>query len=137
MGSDLEKQVEDFPLTFTDGALAFIATGAAQERARREIWNKEHPLKQEYLPIEIIIGIQGGGCAGFQYVTRFREKEDPIDEEYHTISKNGITFHMDVYSTMYLQGTILDYVKTMQNEGLVFRNPNAKRTCGCGSSFGG
>ena len=80
----------------------------------------------------IRIGVQGGGCAGFQYSMDF-EKE-PKDGDL-AIALDGVTLLVDPMSSMYLQGVTIDYVVGLQGAGFKFNNPNAKNTCGCGSSF--
>jgi iron-sulfur cluster assembly accessory protein len=80
----------------------------------------------------IRIGVMGGGCAGFQYSMDF-EKE-PKDGDL-SIAQDGVTLLVDPMSSMYLQGVTVDYVVGLQGAGFKFINPNAKSTCGCGSSF--
>lgn len=78
------------------------------------------------------VGIQGGGCAGFQYSLNFTDEVD--DDDIATVVQ-GIKVVTDTFSASYLKGTELDYVDSLQGSGFKFINPNAKRTCGCGSSF--
>jgi iron-sulfur cluster assembly accessory protein len=80
----------------------------------------------------IRIGVMGGGCSGFQYSMDFENnpKEGDI-----TLEQEGIKLYVDAMSSMYLQGVTLDYVVGLQGAGFKFNNPNAKSTCGCGSSF--
>jgi iron-sulfur cluster insertion protein len=80
----------------------------------------------------IRVGVMGGGCAGFQYSMDF-EKE-PKDGDL-SFQQDGITLYVDPMSSMYLQGVSVDYVQGLQGAGFKFVNPNAKSTCGCGSSF--
>jgi iron-sulfur cluster assembly accessory protein len=80
----------------------------------------------------IRIGVMGGGCAGFQYSMDF-EKE-PREGDI-AIAQDGIRLLVDPMSSMYLQGVVVDYVVGLQGAGFKFNNPNAKTTCGCGSSF--
>ncbi len=80
----------------------------------------------------IRVGVMGGGCAGFQYSMDF-EKE-PKDGDL-SFEQDGITLFVDPMSSMYLQGVSVDYVQGLQGAGFKFVNPNAKSTCGCGSSF--
>ncbi len=80
----------------------------------------------------IRIGVMGGGCAGFQYSMDF-EKE-PRDGDI-SFEQEGIRLFVDPMSSMYLQGVTIDYVVGLQGAGFKFENPNAKTTCGCGSSF--
>jgi iron-sulfur cluster assembly accessory protein len=80
----------------------------------------------------IRIGVIGGGCSGFQYSMDF-EKEPREDDT--TLQQDGIKLYVDPMSAMYLQGVTVDYVVGLQGAGFKFNNPNAKSTCGCGSSF--
>jgi iron-sulfur cluster insertion protein len=80
----------------------------------------------------IRVGVMGGGCAGFQYSMDF-EKEGRAGDLAFT--QEGVTLYVDPMSSMYLQGVTVDYVVGLQGAGFKFNNPNAKTTCGCGSSF--
>jgi len=78
------------------------------------------------------ITVKGGGCSGFEYNLRFDEEtnEGDIVAENH-----GVRIVTDNKSLLYLDGTILDYFKDIDKRGFVFNNPNATKTCGCGTSF--
>jgi iron-sulfur cluster assembly accessory protein len=80
----------------------------------------------------IRVGVMGGGCSGFQYAMDF-EPEPKADD--FTIEQDGVKLFVDPMSHMYLQGVTIDYVIGVQGAGFKFENPNAKSTCGCGSSF--
>jgi iron-sulfur cluster assembly accessory protein len=80
----------------------------------------------------IRIGVMGGGCSGFQYSMDFENNPKEGDV---TLEQAGIKLYVDAMSSMYLQGVTLDYVVGLQGAGFKFNNPNAKSTCGCGSSF--
>jgi len=80
----------------------------------------------------IRVGVQGGGCSGFQYSMDFEEKAKDGDV---TLEQGGVRLYVDAMSSMYLQGVTIDYVQGLQGAGFKFNNPNAKNTCGCGSSF--
>ena len=79
------------------------------------------------------IGVTGGGCSGFSYNLgldkSFDEKADSKSEQH------GITVVVDKKSALYLDGTSLDFYEGMEKRGFTFENPNAVKTCGCGSSF--
>jgi len=79
------------------------------------------------------IGIKGGGCSGFSYTLGFDGEEKPTDT---IIERDGIKLLIDMKSFLYLTGTEIDYTDGLTGRGFVFNNPNAKKTCGCGSSFG-
>ncbi|HEY6100989.1 MAG TPA: iron-sulfur cluster insertion protein ErpA [Anaeromyxobacter sp.] len=80
----------------------------------------------------IRVGVVGGGCSGFQYSMDF-EKE-PKDGDMAFV-QDGVRLYVDPMSSMYLQGVTVDYVVGLQGAGFKFSNPNARTTCGCGSSF--
>lgn len=76
--------------------------------------------------------IHGGGCSGFQYGFEFDENQS---EEDLAITTNGVTLLVDPLSLQYLMGATVDYVVNITGAQFTIRNPNAKTTCGCGSSF--
>jgi iron-sulfur cluster assembly accessory protein len=80
----------------------------------------------------IRVGVMGGGCAGFQYSMDF--EKDAKDGDV-TFEQDGVRLYVDPMSSMYLQGVTIDYVVGLQGAGFKFNNPNARTTCGCGSSF--
>ena len=79
------------------------------------------------------LGVKGGGCSGLSYSLGFDSKINPTD---NIIEKNGLNIYIDMKSYLFLTGTEIDYADGLSGKGFVFNNPNAKRTCGCGSSFG-
>ena len=78
------------------------------------------------------VGVVGGGCSGFQYSMDF--ESDAKDGDV-VIEQGGLKVFVDPMSSMYLQGVTIDYVTGLQGAGFKFNNPNARNTCGCGSSF--
>ena len=74
----------------------------------------------------------GGGCAGFSYDLHFEDEVNDMDEHYES---HGIPLYVDMISQQYLDGTQVDYVEGLHGAGFKFLNPQAKSTCGCGSSF--
>jgi iron-sulfur cluster assembly accessory protein len=80
----------------------------------------------------IRIGVMGGGCAGFQYSMDFDKDAREGDLSF---DQDGVKLFIDPMSSMYLQGVTVDYVVGLQGAGFKFNNPNARTTCGCGSSF--
>jgi iron-sulfur cluster assembly protein len=79
------------------------------------------------------VGVKGGGCSGLSYVLSFEKGPRPDD---NVLEFNGVKVFMDPKSAIYLGGTELDFSDGLNGKGFTFRNPNAQRTCGCGSSFG-
>ncbi len=80
----------------------------------------------------IRVGVVGGGCSGFQYSMDFEKEAKEGDMAFE---QDGIRLYVDPMSSMYLQGVTVDYVVGLQGAGFKFTNPNARTTCGCGSSF--
>ncbi len=78
------------------------------------------------------VGVKGGGCSGLTYEL---EVVDGPRENDKTIDDKGVQLYIDKKSYVYLAGTILDYSGGLNGKGFVFNNPNAKTTCGCGTSF--
>ena len=76
--------------------------------------------------------VQGGGCSGFQYGLMIEENGGVGDQ---TFESNGIKLYVDPVSLSYLKGAEVDFVDTITGGGFTIKNPNAKSTCGCGSSF--
>ncbi len=102
------------------------------ERAANEV--KRTMQEQNFGPeTKLRVGVVGGGCSGFQYSLRFDTQYDPtIDASYDC---HGVTLVVDKKSALYLDGTTVDYYDGLEKRGFTFDNPNAVRTCGCGSSF--
>jgi iron-sulfur cluster assembly protein len=80
------------------------------------------------------VGIKGGGCSGLSYTFAW-EREARFGDEV-VEGPEGAKIFIDKKSYLYLNGTTLDYDTALLSKGFVFNNPNAKQTCGCGSSFG-
>ncbi len=78
------------------------------------------------------LGVQGGGCSGLMYSMRF---DNEIGEHDKVFEVNGVKVVVDLKSALYLKGTTLDFSKDLTGGGFKFDNPNANRSCGCGSSF--
>jgi iron-sulfur cluster assembly accessory protein len=77
------------------------------------------------------VGVKGGGCSGLSYVLGFDDKQDN-DEEYDV---EGIEFIMNKAHGIYLMGMQIDWHGGLNARGFTFTNPNASKTCGCGTSF--
>ncbi len=77
------------------------------------------------------IRVVGGGCSGFQYQLAF-DAPQPGDQ---VIEQDGVTVLVDPKSFLYLSGTEIDYMDGLTGAGFALKNPNAKGSCGCGSSF--
>jgi iron-sulfur cluster assembly protein len=79
-------------------------------------------------------GVKGGGCSGLSYSFSW-EREPRLGDEVFE-GPDGARIFVDKKSLLFLKGTTLDYDTALLTQGFVFSNPNAKSTCGCGSSFG-
>lgn len=79
------------------------------------------------------ISVKGGGCSGLTYQLGF---DGETKENDTIIEKDGVKLIVDGKSLFYLSGTVLDFSDGLNGKGFVFNNPNAKKTCGCGESFG-
>jgi len=78
------------------------------------------------------LAVQGGGCSGFSYVFKVDAKERPTD---HVFGLEGAKVLIDPKSFVYLDGLTLDYKESIMQSGFVIDNPNAQKTCSCGTSF--
>jgi iron-sulfur cluster assembly protein len=78
------------------------------------------------------IGVASGGCSGMSYSMAFDTNPSEMDREFDF---DGLKVRVDLKALMYLAGTTVDYKSGLLGGGFSFSNPNAKRSCGCGSSF--
>jgi iron-sulfur cluster assembly protein len=99
-------------------------------RALEEVRNI---LTEKNVPGEygLRVGVQGGGCSGLSYLLGF---DKPKDQD-ETFDLDGVTLIMDKKHAMYVMGMEVDFQDGLNARGFVFNNPQAKSTCGCGSSF--
>jgi iron-sulfur cluster assembly accessory protein len=93
---------------------------------------KEILGQQEPRPQGLRVSVVGGGCSGFSYQMNFENETNGIDK---TFDFDGLKVFIDQASLMYLDGTKVDFIETLEGSGFKFDNPNVKTTCGCGSSF--
>ena len=107
-----------------DAPLGFTAAAAAKVRQLIEEEGND--------ALKLRVYIQGGGCSGFQYGFEFDEAQAEDDLAVRT---DGVTLLVDPLSLQYLMGAEVDYTESLHGAQFVIRNPNAKTTCGCGSSF--
>ena len=90
-------------------------------------------IEEEANPnLKLRVVVSGGGCSGFQYGFEFDENVADDDIQ---IEKNGVVMLIDGMSMQYLAGAEVDYLEGLEGARFVINNPNAKTTCGCGSSF--
>lgn len=109
--------IDEFPL---------IITPKAQQMAERA--TKAEGDSRFFLRISV----KGGGCAGLQYNLDIDDKESPYDIR---CQFGDLSVAIDIFSLHYLANTTIDYQETLDGAGFKFNNPNARKTCGCGSSF--
>ncbi|MGB6876456.1 MAG: iron-sulfur cluster assembly accessory protein [Candidatus Acidiferrales bacterium] len=92
-------------------------------------------LAKEGVPADsggLRVGVQGGGCSGLSYAMRLETQARDRD---NVIEENGARVFVDPKSFLYLTDTTLDFEETLVRQGFIFQNPQATRSCGCGSSF--
>ena len=90
-------------------------------------------IKEEANPnLKLRVFVSGGGCSGFQYGFTFDEN---MEEGDFCVENGGVQLLIDPMSAQYLMGAEIDYKEDLSGAQFVIRNPNAKTTCGCGSSF--
>lgn len=91
-------------------------------------------VEEEKTGAALRVFVQGGGCSGFQYGLMIDDGEgDPASDRIFEV--NGVRLFVDPISLRYLQGAEVDFVDNQAGGGFTIKNPNAKSTCGCGSSF--
>ena len=82
--------------------------------------------------LKLRVSVYGGGCSGFQYTFSLDEEVKETDK---TVNNQGVTLVIDPMSYQYLAGSEVDFSEGLEGSMFVVNNPNAKSTCGCGSSF--
>lgn len=88
--------------------------------------------KEKVVGFGLRVGVVGGGCSGFQYHLAFEETPGADDAVFE---QHGVRIFVDAVGREHLGGVTVDYVTGLHGAGFKFINPNASRTCGCGSSF--
>ena len=102
------------------------------ERAASEVIRVKE--QQKFEPETFLrVGVTGGGCSGFSYALGFDKAfDEAADSRY---SFHGVDVVVDKKSMLYLDGTTIDHYDGIERRGFTFENPNAVKSCGCGSSF--
>ena len=93
---------------------------------------KQIAIKNQKEGFGLRIGIAGGGCSGLSYKMDFEEMPGEGDRVFEM---NGLKVFVDPKAYLYLNNMMIDYHSDMMSSGFTFNNPNAKSTCGCGTSF--
>ena len=105
---------------------------SAADKVAQLIQEEENPN------LNLRVSISGGGCSGFQYGFSFDEQvneDDTVIIQHCSDGKTSVKLLIDSMSYPYLNDAEIDYTQGIQGEQFIIRNPNAKTTCGCGSSF--
>lgn len=105
-----------------------VLTPAAEQAIKRQA------KKQGHESALLRLGVRGGGCSGLSYVIDFEYDPDP--EFDLTYQQGDVSVVIDIKSAKFLKDTTLDYnIRNLMEGGFVFENPQAVRSCGCGTSF--
>lgn len=116
--------------------MAVLLSEKAANEVKRVLQEQEPEfVKKGWDPKAVVlrVGVAGGGCSGFQYSLGFDNQcDDKVDSKYEY---SGVTVVVDKKSALYLDGTTVDFYDGLEKRGFTFENPNATKTCGCGSSF--
>ena len=110
--------------------MALIEVTEAAAARITELLDKEGRAESHGLRMKVV----GGGCSGLRYELAF---DDEVTERDSEVVRNGVRIIVDEKSALYLVGTTLDFVDTLNESGFKMINPNARNTCGCGESFAG
>jgi iron-sulfur cluster assembly protein len=113
------------PITVTEKAALEVKRHIADMESRNEL----EPGAKLYLRVRV----QGGGCSGFQNKLDLDVKYDEKTD--HKFEFHGIEVVVDKRSLLYLAGAVVDFHDDLNKRGFTITNPNAKSTCGCGSSY--
>jgi|SRR5579885_752432 iron-sulfur cluster insertion protein len=104
------------------------------EKAAAKVW--ELIQEEGNFDLKLRVYVTGGGCSGFQYGFTF---DEAVQEDDTVVSRSVdsacVQLLVDPMSFQYLAGAEIDYKEDIEGEQFIIRNPNAKTTCGCGSSF--
>jgi len=103
-------------------------TEAAASEIKR-VMDEQNSEKLKY----VRIGVVGGGCSGFQYAFNFTDSYDAKADM--VMEQHGVGVVVDKKSDLFLDGTTVDFYSGLDKRGFQFQNPNAVKSCGCGSSF--
>lgn len=107
-----------------------LSTITVTETAAKHV--REFTGRKEGDTVSLRVGVKGGGCSGLTYDLSLDAEARPSDK---VIEQHGVTILVDKKSYVFLAGTTLDYSGGLNGKGFTFHNPNAKTTCGCGTSF--
>lgn len=114
---DVQSQTDDKVITITPAAVEELKRLIGQE-------------KEDNLFVRI--GVTSGGCSGMAYAMEFDNEPKEGDREFDF---DGLPVRIELAAMMYIKGATVDYKGGLLGGGFTFENPNAKRSCGCGTSF--
>jgi len=122
----------DSPVLNADNSSPSAKSVQVTERALERV--RAAMEKEGISPVQggLRLGVQGGGCSGLSYNIRFDTQPRERDRVFQF---GDVRLFVDPKSFIYLSGMILDYENSLMKQGFNFVNPNASRSCGCGSSF--
>ena len=119
-----EKSIETRQNEFKDASITVTKNAVNQLKTVMKADSKE-----DYL---LRMSVEGGGCSGMTYKMDFEKEKLEFDKVFKS---NGLTVICELKSWLYLQNVEIDYSNDLLNGGFKIKNPNAERTCGCGTSF--
>jgi iron-sulfur cluster insertion protein len=120
-----KEELKIFGRSYKEERHMVTITSIAEEKIKELI-------KEEEDAVGLRIYVKGGGCSGYQYGMSFEDKTSDDDT---IVEKGDVKVIVDSQSAPMLSGAEVDYVDSLQGSGFSIKNPQAKSTCGCGSSF--
>jgi len=126
MSERLQKQktIQEQQLDFQNAAITVTKKAVKQLRSAMKSQGNENQILR--------MSVEGGGCSGMTYKMDFDNQQGEFDKVFES---NGLTIVCDLKSWLYLKDIEVDYSNDLLNGGFKIKNPNADRTCGCGTSF--
>ena len=116
--------------------LAAPAAASQIDVSEKAIQKIRHAFEKQGVDGVLRLGVLGGGCSGLSYQFKFDTKTRPTDHVFEFGEAGSrVRIAVDPKSMLYLHGMTLDYQETLMQSGFLFHNPNAKKSCGCGTSF--
>ena len=135
LGTEMDFKVDKLSSTFVFnnpnqtsacGCGESVQLTAAADRIKAIMAKADKPF------VGVRVGVKNGGCAGMAYTMEYAENAEKFDE---VVEDKGVKLLIDPISARYLRGAEVDFVDNITGGGFTIKNPNAKSTCGCGSSF--
>lgn len=111
----------------SDLSIVYITEKAAE---KLKVFAQKQGIAEQFV---VRAGVKGGGCSGLTYVLAIEKEATPEDK---VVEQYGVKVCVDKKSYIFIAGMTLDFSDGLNGKGFTFYNPNAKKTCGCGTSFG-